>query len=88
MSQCYIEKLIMVKSYYPVARKTYLSPSFVAGFEKDSMIGLAKALSSWFVVRWASWSTKQNVFTYSKAISGEISSKTIVKPAIKEANNF
>lgn len=29
------------------------------------MIGLAKALL-WFVVRWASWSTDQNVFTYSK----------------------
>lgn len=54
MSQCYIENLIMVRSYYPVARRPYLSSSFVAGFERDSMTGLAKALSSWFVVRWAS----------------------------------
>lgn len=51
MCQSYIERLSMVKSSYPVARKPHLYPSFVAGFEKDPMIGLAKALSSWFVVR-------------------------------------
>ena len=50
-------------------------------------MGLAKALSLWFVVRWASWSTDQNVFAHLKAISGEISSKTAVKPAVKEAND-
>lgn len=54
MSQCYVERLIMVKDYYSVARRPHLSPSFVAVFKRDSMIGLAKALSLWFVVRWAS----------------------------------
>lgn len=62
MSQCYVERLIMVKHYYSVARRPYLSPSFVAVFKRDSMMVLAKALSLWFVVRWASWSTDQNVF--------------------------
>lgn len=66
MSECYTERLIMVKDYYSVARRPYLSPSFVAVFKRDSMIGLAKGLSLWFVVRWASWSTNQNIFTYSK----------------------
>lgn len=51
MSQCYVERLIVVKDYYSVARRLYLSPSSVAVFKRDPMIGLAKALSLWFVVR-------------------------------------
>lgn len=35
MSQCFVEMLIMVKDYYTVGKRPYLSPSFVAVLKRD-----------------------------------------------------